>query len=92
MNKILDYLKKPVGIGIAGFVIGMIFGLVVLGWGIWPVVWTDAAPENLHPDYQAVYLRMAIESYAKTGNIAEAKSRPALAHWIRRRSRLLSQQ
>jgi hypothetical protein len=75
MNKILDYLKKPVGIGIAGFVIGMIFGLVVLGWGIWPVVWTDAAPENLHPDYQAVYLRMAIESYAKTGNIAEAKAR-----------------
>ena len=52
MTKILEYLKRPVVIGIAGFVVGMLFGLVVLGWLVWPVQWTDAAPEQLHPGYQ----------------------------------------
>ena len=75
MSKILDYLKRPVVIGIAGFVLGLIIGLVVLGWWLWPVQWTDAAPEQLHPGYQEMYLQMAIESYATTGNAAAAKIR-----------------
>jgi hypothetical protein len=75
MTKILEYLKRPVVIGIAGFVVGMIFGLVVLGWLVWPVQWTDAAPEQLHPGYQEIYLRMAIESYAANGDAAAAKVR-----------------
>jgi hypothetical protein len=75
MSKILDYLKRPVVIGVAGFVLGLIIGLVVLGWWIWPAEWTDAAPERLHPGYREMYLRMAIESYATSGNAAEAKIR-----------------
>jgi hypothetical protein len=75
MSKILDYLKRPVVIGIAGFVLGLIIGLVVLGWWLWPAEWTNAAPEQLHPGYQEMYLKMAIESYATTGNAADAKIR-----------------
>ena len=75
MTKILEYLKRPLVIGIAGFVVGMIFGLVILGWLVWPVQWTDAAPEQLHPGYQEIYLRMAIESYAANGDAAAAKVR-----------------
>ena len=75
MNNILDYLKRPVVIGIAAFVLGTIFGLVVLGWVVWPVEWTDAAPNQLHPGYQELYLRMAIESYATTGDAAAANVR-----------------
>jgi hypothetical protein len=75
MTKILEYLKRPIVTGIAGFVVGMIFGLVVLGWLVWPVQWTDAAPEQLHPGYQEIYLRMAIESYATNGDAAAAKVR-----------------
>lgn len=75
MDKYLDYLKRPVVIGIAAFVLGLIIGLVMLGWWLWPAEWTDAAPEQLHPGYREMYLRMAIESYATSGNAADAKLR-----------------
>jgi len=74
MSKILDYLKKPVVLGIACGVLGLFLGLIV-GWGIWPVEWYNAAPEHLHPTYQEWYLRMAIESYATSGDAAAAKVR-----------------
>jgi hypothetical protein len=73
MNQIREYLKRPLIIGIISFVVGLIIGLVVLGWGLWPVQWTNAAPTNLHPDYQAMWLRMAIISYSATGDAATAK-------------------
>lgn len=73
MNQIREYLKRPLVIGIVGFVVGLIIGLVVLGWGLWPVEWIDAAPENLHPGYQDMWLKMAILSYGATGNAATAK-------------------
>jgi hypothetical protein len=75
MSKILDYLKRPTVAGAAGFVLGLFIGLVVLGWGLWPAEWTDAAPAQLHPGYREMYLKMAIESYATTGNAADAKIR-----------------
>ena len=45
------------------FAVGSLFGLVVLGWGIYPVTWTDASAMQLRPDLQNDYLRMAIESF-----------------------------
>ncbi len=63
MTKILDYLKKPVVAGVAGLVVGMFIGLVVLGWGLWPVQWTNATPSSLRPDLQNDYLRMTIDSF-----------------------------
>ena len=75
MSKILDYLKRPTVAGAAGFVLGLFIGLVVLGWGLWPAEWTDASPAQLHPGYREMYLKMAIESYATTGNAADAKAR-----------------
>lgn len=45
------------------FAVGSLFGLVVLGWGIYPVNWTDASALQLRPDLQNDYLRMAIESF-----------------------------
>lgn len=75
MDRYLDYLKRPVVIGIAAFVLGLIIGLVMLGWWLWPAEWTNAAPQHLHPGYREMYLRMAIESYATSGNAADAKLR-----------------
>ncbi len=60
---ILDYLKKPVVTAALGFVVGLFIGLVVLGWGLWPVEWTSADPSMLRPDLQEEYLRMAIDSF-----------------------------
>ncbi len=73
MDQIREYAKRPLVVGIASFVVGLIIGLVVLGWGLWPVQWYDASPENLHPGYQEMWLRMAIISYGATGDAATAK-------------------
>jgi hypothetical protein len=35
----------------------------VLGWGLWPVQWTNATPSSLRPDLQDDYLRMTIDSF-----------------------------
>jgi len=61
--KILDYLKKPVVAAALGFVVGLFIGLVVLGWGLWPVQWTNADPSSLRSDLQEDYLRMTIDSF-----------------------------
>ena len=63
--KILDYLKKPVVAAAIGFIVGIFIGLVVLGWGLWPVQWTNASPASLRPDLQDDYLRMTIDSFVK---------------------------
>jgi hypothetical protein len=63
MMRILDFLKKPVVAAVLGFVVGLFIGLVVLGWGLWPVQWTNAAPSSLRPDLQEDYLRMTIDSF-----------------------------
>ena len=61
--KILDILKKPFVAAALGFVVGLFIGLVVLGWGLWPVQWTNADPSSLRPDLQEDYLRMTIDSF-----------------------------
>jgi hypothetical protein len=59
---------------VVGVVLGLTMGLIV-GWGIWPVEWTDASPEVLRQDLQDDYLRMAIESYSLTKNPDDAVRR-----------------
>ena len=59
---------------ILGVVLGLILGLI-LGWGIWPVQWTDGTPEVMRADLQDDYLRMAIDSYKKTGDVNTAVRR-----------------
>lgn len=73
MDQIREYLKRPLAIGIVGFVAGLIIGLFVIGWWLWPVQWFNASPANLHPDYQNIWLQMAIIAYDKTGDVAIAK-------------------
>ncbi len=68
MDKILERLKNPLYAGLAGFVAGLIVGLPILGWLIWPVQWTDAAPQHLRNDLQVEYLRMIIDSYSRNGD------------------------
>lgn len=57
-------LKKPLVTAIAGFVAGLIIGLPILGWGLFPVKWTDAAPEHLREDVKLDVMSMMVESYA----------------------------
>jgi hypothetical protein len=73
-DQVQEYARKPWVVGIAGLIVGLIFGLVVLGWWLWPVQWYDAAPANLHPGYQDWWMRMSIISYGATGDAATAKA------------------
>lgn len=57
------------------FFAGLIIGLVVLGWWIWPVHWINAAPRHLRADYKQDYLIMAVEAYAYTHDAAAAQWR-----------------
>src|SRR5512139_214881 len=75
MDAVRNQLNRPLLVGIASFVVGVLIGLIVLGWWLWPVKWTNAAPEQLQKDYQADYLRMAIDSYIKTQDSQTAKAR-----------------
>ena len=59
---------------ILGVVLGLILGLII-GWGIWPVEFTDATPEVLRTDLQEDYLRMAMESFSRTGDQQTALTR-----------------
>ena len=59
---------------ILGVILGLILGLII-GWGLWPVQWTDGTPEVLRADLQDDYLRMAVESYSRTGDINVAVRR-----------------
>ena len=50
MDDIREQVNRPLWVGIISFVVGLLIGLVVLGWWLWPVQWTDAGPSDLRPD------------------------------------------
>jgi hypothetical protein len=77
MDDIREQLNKPLWVGIISFVVGLIIGLVVLGWWLWPVQWTDAGPSDLRLEFQETYLRMAIDSYTLNQDAAIAQQRIA---------------
>ncbi len=61
----MDYFKKnPIVTALIAFVIGLIIGLVVLGWNVFPVSYTEARPNQLSQDYQELYIQMAADAYA----------------------------
>jgi len=52
MEAIRQQSKNPLAVGIVAFIVGLFIGLVILGWWLWPVQWTDAAPSDLRPEFQ----------------------------------------
>lgn len=75
MDTIRGQLKNPIVVGIGAFIVGLFIGLVVLGWGLWPLEWKDAAPSHLRADLQKDYVRMIVESYAKNNDRERALER-----------------
>jgi hypothetical protein len=78
MDAISEKTKNPVVFGAIAVGIGVVIGLAIgllMGWVVWPVQYTDAAPVNLHPDYQVEWLNMAIDSYSVNHDTALATRR-----------------
>ena len=60
---------------VLAFLLGILVGLVVLGWGLWPVGWTDADPTDLREIHKASYLQTIADSYALTADAEAARTR-----------------
>ncbi|MDX1416354.1 MAG: hypothetical protein R3293_19300 [Candidatus Promineifilaceae bacterium] len=76
----MDIVRKYPWLSIAvAFVVGLLIGLVVLGWWLWPVEWTDATPAQLAPEYQSAYVKMTADLYSLTGNAEMVQQ--ALGGW-----------
>ncbi len=71
--------RRPGLMALIAFIAGLIIGLVVLGWGLFPVEYTGADPSGLFPEYQAIYVRNAAELYTFDNN--QEKLRAALSGW-----------
>ena len=65
MNNLRKLSKNPFFLPILALIAGLVIGLVVLGWGIWPVQWVDAAPSQMQNEYKRDYLCMVIDSYVR---------------------------
>lgn len=75
MDKIRELSNRPLVVAAAAFVVGIMIGWFVIGWGIWPVQWTGASAAQLSADRQEDFLRMAIDSYANNPDPTLAKMR-----------------
>ncbi len=71
----MDYFKKNPGItALVAFLVGLFIGLVVLGWGLMPVTWTESRPHQLSQDYQQLYIQMAADAYAFSRDTATVQN------------------
>ncbi len=75
MERFKKYLQYPWVIPALYVLAGILFGWFVLGWGLFPVEWTDATPSYLRQDLKMDYLRMAVDSYGANGDSALANQR-----------------
>jgi len=57
------------------FVVGVLLGLVVLGWWLWPVQYKPPTPADLSEAWRRDYVSMVADSFAQTGDAATARQR-----------------
>ncbi len=60
------------------FLIGVLIGWFALGWGLFPIEWTDATPGHLRADYRAAYLAFSAEEFYRTGDKSLLQTRLGL--------------
>lgn len=63
----MDFIRKYLGI-IVAFVIGWFIGLVIFGWNLTPVQWTDAPPDGLASQYKESIINTTAIAYAQVQN------------------------
>lgn len=61
--------------GLIGFLAGLFIGLVVLGWWLWPVQWSNGSVAILAPEPKEEFLRAAIDAHAYRPDEALARRR-----------------
>ncbi len=64
MDTIRQYLNRPLVAFLTALLVGLIIGIFILGYWLWPVDWYDSAVSQLRPDLKEEWLRLAIDSYS----------------------------
>lgn len=77
MNREVENTRPRYFWPLIAFVVGLLLGWLVIGWGLWPVEWKNTLPQDLAPRLQNQYLIMVAESYAATGDLQLAQDRVA---------------
>ncbi|HOJ00695.1 MAG TPA: hypothetical protein PLL88_03690 [Anaerolineaceae bacterium] len=65
MKNVRKTYEKPFFWPVVTLILGLVLGLVVLGWWLWPVEWVDASPSQMQNEYKRDYLCMVIDSYVR---------------------------
>ena len=71
--------ERPIVFLVVAFVVGWAIGLFVFGWGIWPVQYSGAGPQDLLKSDQDRYLLALADLYARDGN--QARVTEVLGGW-----------
>ncbi len=80
VRKLQQYaVQHPVQYTLYILVFGLFLGLVVLGWGLWPVQWTDATPAQLGEYDRNLLLINVSELFAFDNNTGKVKR--SLSYW-----------
>ncbi len=82
MDVILSFIqqRKVLVAIVGGILVGLLLGLAV-GWGLWPVRWTNATPAHLRSDFQEAYVLLVAEEYAETQDLEKARQKLGVAFW-----------
>jgi hypothetical protein len=59
---------------VVGTAVGLALGFAI-GWWLWPVQYTNTAPDVLRQDYRDDYIVMTAEAYEIEGNLEQARAR-----------------
>lgn len=73
--------RSPWLMAAIAFVIGLLIGWMVLGWGIAPVEWTDAAPRDLAESDQDNFILTTSELYSLDGQNRQKVEQRMLRNW-----------
>jgi hypothetical protein len=69
------HANQPLLFPVAAFGVGVLIGWWLLGWLIFPVLWTDCWPSDLRADWQASYVQGVADGYAVNGDLTAAQFR-----------------
>ncbi len=60
----MGFLRKRSVLAVAAFILGFFVGLVIFGWGLTPVQYTGAGPQDLLLEYQQIYIQTVADLHS----------------------------
>ena len=75
MSALLRSRWVRIALPVVALVAGLLVGWLALGWGLFPVQWTNAMVQDLAPSEQQKYLDVVAESYTLNKNQPLAQER-----------------